>query len=228
MRFAIVFARYCLALLPILLLMIAVGLDAAAGMLATYVRGVPRCALPAAVLLALLLGGPLRWIDVYPNDFTNHASYQADYEPGRYFERFRPTVVPAFYAQLGQRPPGSVTIVEAPWHFFWHSFAYVQRIHRQHALVGFVDRGPTVRDGEVPRDRAGIRLRNALHVGDAAALRARGVDYVIFHRDALAEMRVPFAATPVPVDGWIAQYRQTYGEPAYEDGTITVFALPRS
>ena len=228
MRFAIVFARYCLALLPILLLTIAVGLDGAAGALVTRVRGLPRWVLPAVMLLALVLRGPLAWIDVYPNDFTNHASYQADYDPGRYFERFRPAVVPAFYGQLAQRPAGSVTIVEAPWHFFWHGLAYVQRIHRQHAVVGFVDHGPgTVRGGEVPRDRTGIRLRNALHVGDAAALRARGVDYVVFHRDALAEMRVPFAAAPVSVDEWITQYRQSYGEPTYEDDAITVFALPR-
>ena len=228
LRFAIVFARYGFALLPFLLLTIALGLDSADRALAARVRALPRHALAAAVLLALLLLGPLPWIDRFPNDFTNHASYQADYRPGRYFERFRPAAVPDFYAQLAQRPPGSVTIVEAPWHFFWHSLAWAQRIHRQHVVVGFVDRGTgTVRGGEVPHDRAGIRLRNALYVGDAAALRARGVDYVVFHHDAATEMRVPFPVAPVPIAEWLAEFRRSYGAPVFEDGAITVFAVPR-
>jgi len=136
--------------------------------------------------------------------------------------------VSGFYAELARRPPGSVTIVEAPWHFFWHSLAWTQRLHRQHVVVGFVDRGTaTVRGGEVPRDRAGIRLRNALHVGDEQALRARGVDYVVFHRDVATEMRVPFPVAPLGIDAWLDEYRHTYGEPVYEDGAVTVFALKR-
>jgi hypothetical protein len=119
-------------------------------------------------------------------------------------------------------------VVEAPWHFYWHGLAYLQRIHRQHVVVGFVDAGTeTVRAGEVPRARDGIRLRNALHVGDADALRARDVDYVIFHRDAFAEMRVPFDGERVGVEAWLEEYRRTYGAPVFEDASITVFAVHR-
>lgn len=226
LRFAIVLARYLFVLSPFLLLLIALGLDAVDRALARML-GAPRLPLvSAAAVLALVLIGPLGWIYAWPNDFTNHGSYQADYEPGRYFDRFRPTVVSDFYTALGERSAGELTIVEAPWHFFWHSLAYTQRIHRQHVVVGFVDRDEdAVRGGEVPHARSGVRLRNALHVGDADALRARGVDYVVFHHDAHAEMRVPFPAAPVEVGAWIEEYRRTYGEPAYEDELITVFAL---
>jgi len=224
LRFPIVFARYCFALSPFLLLTIALGVDAADRRLAASVRWARGPLVSAVVLVVLAGGGPLGWIYAWPNDFTNHGSFQADYAPGRYFERFRPAVIPDFYGSLAQRPPGSVTIVEAPWHYFWHSLAYTQRIHRQHVVVGFVDPGSgKVRNGEVPRERTGIRLRNALHVGDQAALRARGVDYVILHHDAHAEMRVPFAAPPVRADAWIAAYRESYGAPVHEDAAITVF-----
>jgi hypothetical protein len=57
------------------------------------------------------------------NDFTNHISYQADYRPGRYFERFRPHEIAPFYRDLAARPPASVTVVEAPWYFCFHPFA---------------------------------------------------------------------------------------------------------
>ena len=125
--------------------------------------------LSAAFVAAMLVFGPLPWIHAWPGSFTNHASYQADYVPERYFERFRPARIPEFYETLARQPAGSLTVVEAPWHFYWHGLAYLQRIHRQHVVIGFVDPGTaTVRAGEVPRARDGIRLRNALHVGDAA------------------------------------------------------------
>jgi len=229
MRFPIVLARYLFVLSPFLWLLVALACDAADAALRTRApeRRLARAPLvTATAVLALYLAGPLRWIDVFPNDFTSHASYQADYRPERYFERFRPARVSAFYEQLAREPAGSRTIVEAPWYFYWHGLAWLQRLHRQHVVVGFVD--PSVdaaRVGEVPRARDAIRLRNALHVADVAALRARGADYVIFHRDAHAEMRVPFADVPVDVQPWIEEYRRDVGAPVFEDASITVFAL---
>lgn len=227
LRFPIVLARYAFAASPFLLLAIAAGADAIGTALAALVRRPALAAAPVTLLVALLAAsGPLRRIHASPNDFTNHASYQADYEPGRYFERFRPDRVPAFYETLAQRPPGSVTVLEAPWYFYWHDLAWLQRLHRQNVVVGFVDEGrDAARVGEVPRNRTGIRLRNALHVADTDGIRARGVDYVILHRDAFGEMRVPFEDARVDVSGWIAACRQAFGEPVFEDAAIVVFAV---
>ena len=115
--------------------------------------GALRCSRSCSPV-ALAASGPLAWIDAWPNDFTNHASYQADlFRPERYFERFRPATISPFYETLAEEAPGSITIVEAPWHFFWHGLAYLQRIHRQHVVVGFVGEGSgRVRSGEVPRE----------------------------------------------------------------------------
>ena len=227
LRFPIVLARYAFVASPFVLLAVAAGADTAGAALAAITRRSVLAAAPAALLVALLAGyGPLHRIHASPNDFTNHASYQADYDPDRYFERFRPERVSAFYETLAQRPPGSVTVLEAPWYFYWHDLAWLQRVHRQHVVVGFVDpRTDAARVGEVPRARTGVRLRNALHVGDPDALRARGVDYVVLHRDAFAEMRVPFADEHVDPSPWLADLRQAFGEPVFEDGQITVFAV---
>lgn len=235
LRFPIVLARYLFALSPFLLLLLALACDAADTALRARLwrtrLGRTRLAsaplVTAASVALLFAAGPLPWIDTFPNDFTNHASYQADYRPERYFERFRPQRVSAFYEQLAREPAGSRTVLEAPWYFYWHGLAWLQRTHRQHVVIGFVDPShDAVRVGEVPRGRDGVRLRNALHVGDVAALRARGVDHVIFHHDAYAEMRVPFAGEPVDVRPWIEQYRRDVGPPVFEDESITVFALP--
>lgn len=227
LRFPIVLARYAFAASPFLLLTLAAGADAAGAALSSLLRRPALAGAPAALLVTLLVArGPLPWIHASPNDFTSHASYQADYEPGRYFDRFRPATVSAFYETLAQRPPGSVTVLEAPWFFYWHDLAWLQRLHRQHVVVGFVDeRTDTARVGEVPRGRSGIRLRNALHVGDADVLRARGVDYVILHHDVFAEMGVPFEDTRPDVAGPMAACRRAFGPPVFEDATISVFAV---
>lgn len=224
LRFAIVFARYAFVLSPFLLLLLALGLDAADRALAAraLVRRVPVVTI--AALVALVAAGPLAWIHQHPNDFTSQAAFQADYRPDGYFTRFRPARLPAFYAELARAPAGTLTVLEAPWYFFWHDLAYRQRLHHQHVVVGFVDpRSDVARPGEVPRGRTDVRLRNALHVGDPAALRARGVDYVIFHRDAYADMQVPFDAPRVDVGDWLERYRALYGAPVFEDESIVVF-----
>jgi hypothetical protein len=156
-------------------------------------------------------------------------SYQADYVPARrYADRCRPDTIAAFYDELARRPAGTITIVEAPWHFYFHPYAWLQRHHRQHVSIGFVHDGPPpVRDGEVGADDPGIRLRNAVHVGDREALRARAVDYVILHRDPRRELSWPKRVDEVAVDmtGWEARYREWFGAPVADDWQIVVFAV---
>lgn len=188
---------------------------------------------PTLVGVALALGlvsvGPLPWIYRAPNGFTNHVSYQADYRQGRYFERFRPYATSAFYTDvLRPLPPGSVTIVEAPWHAYFHPLAYLQRVHRQRVLVGFLARpADAPRSGEVGPDDPGLRLANGVALDDPDALVRRGVRYVVIHRDPRAELRWPTGVTDVAVDvrEWIARYRERFGAPAYEDAQLVAFAL---
>lgn len=222
---AVVAARYVTVVLPLALVFPAVGIAVVAERLRlqrpTLVGGAT-----AAVLLVL---GPLGSIYDGPNAFTNHMSYQADYVPARgYADRCRPDTVAAFYDELARRPPGSVTIVEAPWNYYFHPYAWLQRRHRQHVLIGFVhDAPPPVRDGEVGAGDPGIRLRNAVHLGDRDALRAHGVGYVVLHRDPRGEMRWPKGVEEMAVDmtAWETRYREWFGAPVADDGGIVVFAV---
>ena len=77
----------------------------------------------------------------------------------------------------------------------------------------------------MPRARTGIRLRNALHVGDAP--RCARAASTTWSSTAMTrtEMRVPFDAERVDVGAWIDAYRETYGAPVFEDEAITVFAV---
>ncbi len=220
----IVAARYLGVVLPLLWIFPAAGLAAVAERLG---RPSPHL-VGGAAAVALALLGPLGGIYRVPNDFTNHISYQADYRPGRYFERFRPHEIATFYRELAARPPASVTVVEAPWYFYLHPFAYTQRVHRQRVLIGFVDEGEAaVRSGEVGGADPSLHLRNAVHLGDRAALKDRGVDFVILHRDLRQEITWPGGVTDAAVDiaPWETRYRAWFGPPVFSDTRIAVFTI---
>lgn len=228
---SIVLARYSLPLLPLLLLLVAVGigrLDAIVGRhLAVYRAG----ALAAVVIALLFAFGPLPEIYRYPNNWTNHALFQYEYDPaGRYnyASIVRPRRIPSFYRQLAAVPPGTHLIVEAPWYYPWHEnpFPYYQAGHRQVMHVGLVASPDHGRPGEMRRS-SGVRFRNAVHVGDAGELRRRKVRYVIFHR----RPREEIAHGPeevVDVGDWIARYQALYGAPVYEDPDIVAFDVAGS
>ena len=189
----IVAARYLVIVLPLLWVFPAVGLVAVARRVGVLGSAAAAHTLGATTAAALVALGPLGWIYRYPNDFTNHISYQADYVPNRYSERFRPTVVSPFYAELATRPAGSVTIVEAPWFYYFHGLAYAQRLHRQHVLIGFIDDHPgIVRNGEVARADPGIRLRRTVHLSDRTTLKA-SVGFGLTENADRALLRIGFA-----------------------------------
>ncbi len=223
----IVLARYCLPLLPLLLLVAAIGivrLDAAAARrLAAY----PAGALAAVAVALLLVFGPLPAVYYYPNNWTNHRVFQYRYGSSGTDADARPAppeVVSPFYERLAALPAGSLLVVEAPWYYAWHenAYPYYQMVHRQRMQVGFVG-GPDrfIRGGDLPRS-SGIRLRNAVHVGDAAALQRRQVRYVIFHKSLHLEI-VPATPPIIDVSDWIRQYGLAYGAPVYQDPDIVVF-----
>ena len=224
----IVAARYFAVVLPVLLLLAASGLVALLRRLDGGAR-VPAGAVGIAAGALLLVGGPLPWIYETVNDFTNHASYQADYRPGRYFKRFRPVRISSFYvSELASAPPGSMTIVEAPWYFYFHSLAYYQRVHRQRVLLGFVTAtSDSPRVGEVSATDPGIALGNAVDLANLDQLRARHVRYAVFHRNPMSETRWPTGVTDEPIDmsRWIESYARWCGPPVFEDAQLVVFSV---
>jgi Dolichyl-phosphate-mannose-protein mannosyltransferase len=222
LRAPFVLARYSLVLLPFLLAAVAVGL-------ATLSRrerlGYLGDGVVAVVLAGMVVAGPLPWIYAWPNDFTNHASYQADYRPTGYFETFRPQRIPAFYTRLARAPRGSMTIVEAPWYYYYHPFAYYQRLHGQRVKIGFLGARGALQDGEVPVGDSRFAFRNGVHIGRARELRRAHATYVVLHRDLARESGMPYPYVPVDVSGWRQRFERTYGAPAYEDDQVVVFRV---
>ena len=152
---AILLTRYCIPLVPVSLLLVACGIQAALETLAARVTFRP--ALQTLVALAcvatLVLAGPLPQCYVAPNNFTSHGAYQHRYEPIDWHRSFYSDFTPAgfplittirvdevspFYRLLAEHP-GSRPIVEYPMligdHF--NPLYYYQHFHRRPVLVGY-------------------------------------------------------------------------------------------
>lgn len=229
----IVAARYCLVVLPIMLLLVAVALVRGDEFLRARVVPWPPGTLTALVVLGLFMAGPLPRLHARPNNWTNHGWFQYAYDPERLGWRC-PTVVPRFYRELAAQPSGSMRLLEAPWWHAWENvyFPCYQQVHRQYMAIGFVAEPSRAaspaglpRAAELPLLAPGrpFRFRNFIHVVDEAALRQGGIRYVIFHKSLEAEMGVRSPDYQVDIARWIVYYRRAYGPPVYEDETLLVF-----
>ena len=225
----IVLARYSLPLLPFLLLGAATGITGLDAALARWLPVYRTGPFAATVVGLLFVFGPLPAIYRYPNNWTNHALFEYEYDPTSpytYVSLVRPHRISPFYAQLAALPHGALLIVEAPWYYAWYEnpYPFYQAVHRQRMAVGFVAPGNRfVREGELPR-ASGVRFRNAMHVRDAARDRQRQVRYVVFHKH-LHEEFPKGSQEIVDVTEWIQWYGRAYGAPIYQDADIVVFDL---
>jgi hypothetical protein len=229
----LVMTRYLLVCLPPLLYAMAVGFDGIA------TRTLPRwLRLPALVVAvaALFASGPLPSALAYPNSFFAHYIYFFDVDPTEnpVIPVLQPGPMPTFYADLSSFPPGSLTLIEAPWRFesIFNRLPYFQHVHRQKVKIGLV--GGLCPPGGRGEDtlRFPNRFRNLVDLAeDPDALRLHA-DYVVFHkRLELPNMAPPWTVaggTALPsVDRCITAFRAAFGPPVFEDETITAFALVR-
>ncbi len=144
-------ARYGIALLPLALLLAAIGLDALVARLSP-VHG-RHVALPLIVVLwitAVAATGPFPLLLSRPNNFTNHSAFQYDYAPlppGEVRERvFYPGLalsadsVPAVYRRLASRPdiPGVLVYPMYCGDHFNLAYAWQQAVAKPFA-VGYRD-----------------------------------------------------------------------------------------
>lgn len=233
---ALVLSRYLLLCLPPLLFAAAVGFARCIQPLGSKAPAL-RALAGAALFASLYLSGPLPAALAYPNAFFGHYLYFLDVDPARndVVAYLRAGPMPAFYEELGKRPPGSLTLIEAPWRFesVFNREPLFQRVHRQRVEIGMVGNlCPPGSYGEQARALAPNRFRHFVDLTlPIAELRKRG-DFVVFHRRLeLANMTEPWEKYEgkglPPVDACIAAFRRELGAPVFEDDTITVFALAR-
>jgi hypothetical protein len=218
----LVLARYLLPLLPMLLFLVAVAVAHGLRSLPPAWRWVPV----AGLALLLYLAGPLPSQYHAPiNQFTGHMSFQFDYDPERnvYNRQLRPEYVPAFYRELGEEPPGSLTLVVAPWYIEWHwnDWRFFQAVHRQRILAGFVT-GLCAESafGEYPPGQSGVHLRHVVHLADLVPADPRA-DFLVFQL-------WPPQPDPRAVPGLeecVEAMRSRLGTPLLEADGLVVFDL---
>jgi hypothetical protein len=220
-----VFARYLVPLLPILLLLTAEGIAAL-----TLFRAAPIQAMAVAlVAIAWWAAGPLPAQMNTPNQFTGHLRFQFDYDDAHnpYVQQLPNEPVPAFYRDLARVPPGTLTLIEAPWRLESHFNPHVwyQQVHRQNVKIGLTTPLCGARDfGEYPETYSGLRLANMAHL--SAVLRGvdYGADYLVMHVRPWSTP--PDAEVPWPdVAQCLPAIEEALGPPVFSDDRIVVFAL---
>jgi len=223
-----VYSRYLLPALPFLLLFVAEGTMACLQVLRRHwLQGA------CAVVLAgvLWVAGPMPDYLYRPNQFIGHLRFQYDYDPAHnpYVLEIPPDPVPAFYRELAQRPPRTLTLIEAPWRLEsnFNPHPWYQEIHRQYVKIGLVTPVCGVRNfGEYPATITALRFRQFAHLSSLLAGKSYGADYLVMHLKAWktppdAQVDWPDVASCLPA------IEATFGEPVYRDAQIVVFDIRR-
>jgi hypothetical protein len=248
--------RYAIVLVPIAMLLTAVGLDRASA------RITPRWAAAVVAwgaLVTLLAVGPFRTIYGLPNNFTNHRGFQSSYAPvdwdapagavRMHGAALRASEIPAYYRRLSALPHVHA-IVEYPFDIsdFNNRLYYYQHFHRKRVLAGYqtnerlmgyrlADPGQKVTVGIVVDGLlAGVaterlHFANMVDVTDPNALLASGASHLVLHK--WSDTRVfpdGDGAAPVAyrsVPRLRIAYERLWGAPSYEDDEIVVFRIPR-
>jgi len=223
---SIVLARYALFLLPLLLLILAIGLRALGG----WIVGASRQAaviIGLAWIVLLVKAGPLQGTYYTPNNFTNHGAFQyyPSLDPKRnpYIQTLDRPASP-FYEELGKQPASSLRLLEAPWYYEWHfnPYPFYQRVHRQQVSIGFVKSEPV--SGEWPAFDSRVHFRNFVHLLDMNSICSHGIDRVVIHKDLGAELGQPVDRDfSQELPALMEKYRQAYGPPIFEDVSLIVF-----
>ena len=233
LHYPIVLARYLLVCLPFLLLAVAAGAGALLEPAGRRVRALPWIA-GAAALAALVALGPLPKALDYPNSFVgNHLHFfEFDERENAVAAVLRPGPIPAFYRRLGEEPRGTRTIIEAPWRYesIFNRLPVFQEVHRQRVKVGMTGGlCPPGGRAEEPR-RFANGFRNLVDLARPPEELRREADFVVFHR----VLELPNLTGPWLLEGGralpdvgpcIEKFIAAFGPPAYEDATVTVFAL---
>jgi hypothetical protein len=221
-----VYARYLLPALPFLLLFLAEGVVACLERLRS-----PLLQPPFAIGLSALLvfSGPMPGYLYNPNQFIGHLRFQYDYDPAHnpYVQEVSRAPIPAFYQELGRKPPRTLTLIEAPWRLEsnFNPHPWYQQVHRQYVKMGLVTPVCGVREfGEYPATVTALRFREFAHLSMLLAGESYGADYLVMHLKAWktppdAEVEWPDVAACLPA------IEAKFGTPVYRDEQIVVFDL---
>lgn len=225
----LVLAGYLLPAIVLLLLAVAVGTVR----LATLVE--KRTGSAASLLFLLLPGAvllprsPLAETMRQPNSYTLHSAFQTDYRTHRdgVKEFMRDNIPLSPWWQTLQTLDSQSAIAVAPYQFVSHLWDAPrwEQLSGRRVLPGLltglcVDR----RQGEAPRDPR-FKFRNTVYLGDANALEAKGVAYVVFQKPFQVVIAGNPLATGAETIHCLDVLRERFGAPVYEDDKIAAFPV---
>lgn len=227
----LVFGRYLMPVVPLLLCAAACGATLAGAAMAGNGRHRVLGAGVATIVVAAALAasGPLRDWMRHPTSYRLALVQLYDFRAGPNAARETQSLIPMspFWQTLADRPPGSILVAAAPFRFEsydWDGPRW-ERKSRQRVIPGWLT-GLCVdwRPGELPA-REGFAFRNAVRLADRAALASRGVDWVVWQKPwvPLAEDRLERGGDRVAQCE--SALRDAFGPPAYEDGQVVAFRL---
>lgn len=232
----IVFARYLMPFVPLLLLSVAVGAVTIGRATVRRWRWTHAAAAGAALATAGVAGAvvatsPLPAWSVHPTTQRLGIGFLYDFRDHRNAALAAQRAIPLspFWSTLATRPRGSIVVAAAPFSFESYDWdaARWERVSRQRVVPGWltglcVERRP----GELP-DREGLRFASAVRLSDARALASFPVDYVAWQKPWLprdVDRHVRYGDDTAHCE---AALRERFGAPVYEDAMLAVFRAPR-
>jgi len=188
----VVFARYAISILPVWLLLIAIGLNDISLRLAFSVKNritpVISNGIPTLFLMFAFLDGPLFNIYGGPNNFTNHTVFQYDYSH-KWTDMDKDQaeeVFPEFYFHLAGVKQ-QMRIIEAPFlvPWSWNTYFLYQRLHRKQVLIGHS--GDSYIADANPVMHPNIHFYNWVDLGNSQQVAESNAGYVVIHKDLFIE-----------------------------------------
>jgi len=254
----VVLARYSISCLPFWLLSISVAVHDIYKRLSALVKrktrklGLISEGFLAAFLLIVFFKGPLVTIYRFPNNFTNHSDFQYSYkhENLKRILEYGKDLFPAFYSSLKMEKK-DVAVIEFPFVTFWtgNNYHFYQRFHKKRVLIGYsnfsyISQASPIMSGN-------IHLKNFIELENRDALKNCKANFVIIHKDMLAEFihlreilpaskslidilrkdetyyvrSFYFEPAKKQVQGITLKLQEALGPPIYEDKWIVVFRI---
>jgi len=227
-----IFSRYILIILPTIYMLIMVGAKSIAASIHKHASSYTIYGVVAILIGLLFIETPyVRIMGSLPNNSINMSllSYMI---LGKNFEVKRLNFmkrIPGFYDVLGGYSPGSMTIVETPYHYNGTYLPFYQSIHHQNILIGFINGLCSGnREGEIPYWLKNIYFRNYLFLKDIETLDQKYIDYVIFHKNPEKEVLWKPEFSSIDITCCIDYYQGYFGNPIYADNELLVFSIKKN
>ena len=208
-----ILARYLLPLLPFLLLAVSTGIYAVASIFPPRFKKWADVTLPVAFCTAFFWGGPVPAVSYQPNSGMS-LTLLAHALTGTQYQKILKDI-PDFYKSLSRMPPGSVTLVEAPFPWQANHLLLYQEVHGQRVIMG------ATREYMAAMGK-GLHLETAVVAEDLDSLRTKKVNFLIFHKNLQNEVTIILPGSPSKA--WnLARLQSILGQPVYEDHDVVVF-----